>query len=135
MSILTWNDNFSVNIEQMDKQHRKLIDIINRLSEVAQYNQNNEAIGKILQALEEYIEFHFTDEENLMRKYHYHKLDAHRRAHQNLIFELFRYRNLYDSHKLVFNELANFIANWLVDHIMVEDKEYKSMINSTLKVG
>lgn len=47
MALITWNDNFSVNIAEIDKQHQKLITIVKA-------NHNNDAIGQVLAALLDY---------------------------------------------------------------------------------
>lgn len=54
MALITWNDNFSVNIAEIDKQHQKLITIINELDEAIKANHNNDAIGQVLAALLDY---------------------------------------------------------------------------------
>ena len=57
-----WNDEMSVGSEELDNQHRRMVDILNEVYQ-AYIRDEHEEIGKILEVLSEYLIYHFTMEE------------------------------------------------------------------------
>ena len=114
----------------MDNQHKRLIDLINQLHQAMEDGTAQEVVGDIITALYEYAKNHFNDEENLLEKYNYHKIEQHKEAHRNLCSMVERYQDIFHQNKLSINEFAHFMANWLFDHLMVDDKEYSLMIKN-----
>ncbi len=133
MQLLTWNENYSVYIESMDRQHQKIIDIINQLHQALENYRLEDVIDQILQSLKEYTEYHFNDEEKLMAANNYPNLEQHRKTHQFLRNEITRYRQLQAKGKLTIEDLSRLLTNWLINHIMIDDKDYGRMIRDAGK--
>ncbi|MDD5426827.1 MAG: bacteriohemerythrin [candidate division Zixibacteria bacterium] len=133
MHLLTWNENYSVYVESMDRQHQKIIDIINQLHQALEHGRLEDIIDRILQSLKEYTEYHFTDEEKLMTANNYPNLEQHRKRHQFLRNEIIRYRELQAKGKLTVDDISRLLTNWLINHIMVDDKDYGRMIRNAGK--
>ena len=64
---MKWKDEYSVGIDVIDEQHKKLFEISEVLANAIEINE----IKDILLFLENYMEFHFNTEEALMKKYGY----------------------------------------------------------------
>lgn len=135
MQLLTWNENYSVYVESMDRQHQKIIDIINQLHQALEHGRLEDIIDRILQSLKEYTEYHFTDEEKLMTANNYPNLEQHRKRHQFLRNEIIRYRELQAKGKLTVDDISRLLTNWLINHIMVDDKDYGRMIRNAGKTS
>ncbi|MEE8423688.1 MAG: hemerythrin domain-containing protein, partial [Thermodesulfobacteriota bacterium] len=73
MDFIEWNDNFSVNVEELDKQHREMIGIINRLLDSIADEKNDEIVDDILNKLTDFIMTHFETEEHYFDKFNYSK--------------------------------------------------------------
>ncbi|MGK9475443.1 bacteriohemerythrin [Melioribacter sp. OK-6-Me] len=131
MSLLKWNDSYSVNIKSIDEQHKKLLEIINELHDAMKVGNSKQALGKIFDKLLEYTHSHFSYEEKLMEKYGYSELTFHRQTHQNLINQL---KELIDSYGKGNTTLSinvmNFLQDWLVGHIQGSDKKYTLHLNA-----
>ncbi|MEK6737452.1 MAG: bacteriohemerythrin, partial [Planctomycetota bacterium] len=71
MALMTWNNGLSVNIKEIDVQHKKLIELINQLHGAMGEGKGKEVSGKILSDLIYYTVSHFTYEEKLFKQYGY----------------------------------------------------------------
>jgi hemerythrin len=126
VSIIEWNNTFSVNNKEIDDQHKKWVDIYNQMHDSMMSGESSkEQTADILNAMYQYTRDHFSYEEEYMRKTNYHDIVAHHRSHKD--FESLIYSHIRDIQegKLVLNtQVIKLIRNWLVDHITVEDKKY-----------
>ena len=82
-----WDESFSVNVPDMNEEHKKLINIMNKLHA---FNKCPEipALGSILTEFEEYTIAHFQNEEKYMEEIGYAELDTHKVIHQQLLSTL-----------------------------------------------
>ena len=122
---LEWSDSLSVGVPQMDEQHRKLVEILNRFYEAVEKGERDEAIEMLLKGAEEYTVFHFQSEENFMEEIGFPELEAHRKAHQNLVNEvrMAKEKHARGDRKAV-RGLAAFLLSWLYTHIAKTDRKY-----------
>ena len=63
MGKLLWNDTFSVNDQDIDVQHRRLIDLVNELEIAMDHAKQKDMADNILTALARYAQIHFTYEQ------------------------------------------------------------------------
>jgi len=125
MSLFKWTGELSVNIKEIDRQHKTLVDTINQLWQAMKDGEAREVIGEILKNLVDYTHVHFTYEENLMEKHGYPELEEHRKKHAFVTGKVqeFADRLNHDAHAPTI-ELATFVKNWLQQHILGTDKKY-----------
>ncbi len=69
--MITWDDKYSVGISSIDEEHKKLIDIINKVIDAKQHTDNSIEITEILNEMNNYVLTHFANEETYMIKYNY----------------------------------------------------------------
>jgi hemerythrin len=84
-NIMKWTEDLSVGVELIDYQHRELIARINDLVNAIRQKTCKYKISDVLQFLDEYIVFHFGEEEKIMQKYAYPQYPAHRAQHKEFI--------------------------------------------------
>lgn len=120
---ITWENIYSVGIEEIDMQHKKLLEIINELDELLNADITKSGIEAVLVELKEYIEIHFSTEEEYMEKYHYPDLAEHKMLHKEFIAKIKNAECIEDA-TIEGIEVIDFLYNWLINHIMVEDKKY-----------
>ncbi len=133
MPFLEWYDSYSVRVDEIDRQHKQLVAMINRLHESISQNRVDETIGQVLIELVDYTKRHFADEEHLMIRIGYPELQQHRAHHDDLRRRLAEIlKRLRDNDRLTIFELLGFMRAWLVDHILKEDKKIGQMIASKL---
>lgn len=135
MSTIEWEDSFSVNNPEIDEQHKKWFAIYNDLHESFSKGDTDEysAISAgALEKMQDYSRDHFGFEEAYMRKIGYPDIVAHRRAHRDFDTQIYEYNRDIREGRLVLNTmLIKIIRNWLLDHVLGEDKKYGQFIAGT----
>lgn len=125
MSMLTWDEKYSVEIEEIDRQHQKLFALLNELYEAMQDGQAAEVVGKVLDRVIDYTVYHFAYEEKLMRDAGYPDDDAHRAEHAELAQQAKELaRRLQARQGDVPMATLKFLCDWLGRHILGTDKKY-----------
>ena len=127
-SVLEWNDLLSVNESSIDEQHQKLISIINNLYSILHKNNISE-IKNILNELIEYTLYHFNHEKELMIKNNYPEIEDHLIAHEKLVDKAVEFVKRFDSGENVGADLAIFLRDWLLSHILKVDRKLADFIN------
>lgn len=123
--LVEWSDNLSVGIQEIDDQHKVLVDLLNKLHTAIIERHGTEAAHEIVNELAEYTKIHFAVEESLMRILGYEGYEDHKHHHEQLIDELVELRDkLETQQKAVSFELLHFLKMWLTKHIMEEDQLY-----------
>lgn len=126
-----WSEEMSVGHPLLDMDHRRLIDIINRLW-VADGAGNRQVIEFVLDDLIHYTESHFEREEEILARDAYPDLERHCEIHQDIRLRLEEIRWEYFQgirHELR-GEILEFLKNWLNKHILVEDMRYTPYLES-----
>ena len=123
--VFQWSDDFSVNIEEVDEQHRTLVGLVNDLHVAIREHRGKTASRKVLDRLAEYTRTHFMLEESLMRLTRYPGFDVHRQQHEDLIAQVqsLQYKLDHENAAITF-ELLNFLRKWLIQHILESDKRF-----------
>ena len=127
--LIVWSKSYSVGVNQMDKEHQRLVDLINTLYAAMRAGRSKDAIGSILGELVEYTKSHFAHEEKLMREAGYDGYDEQKRAHEALVSQVAEVQQKYRSGTALGQEVMNFLKNWLVNHIQGSDKKYGPVMN------
>ncbi len=124
MTYLTWSEDLAVGNHFIDGDHRKLIDMVNRLHLVMQEGRGKEVLGKVLHNLIVYTQEHFTREEDLMRRLQYAGLNAHKREHEKLLQQVHDMRQKFENGTITLSvQVLHFLRDWLVEHIGESDKK------------
>jgi hemerythrin len=124
-TLIEWSDTLSVGIQEIDDQHRFLVDLLNKLHRAIHQRQGTAATETILMELVDYTKIHFAVEESLMRILGYPAYDEHKQQHDHLIDEIHELQDKLASGKAsVTFELLHFLRTWLTKHIMEEDQHY-----------
>ncbi len=127
---LQWGPQFSVNIKEIDEQHKKLINMVNTLHSAFSTGKSKSVISNILNELIEYTVYHFGTEEKYFKEYDYPEKDAHIKIHQDLAKKVLDFKDAFDSGKTTVSiELLKFLRDWLSNHICITDKKYSKFLN------
>jgi hemerythrin len=123
---VTWDDSFSVGFEYIDNQHKELVKIVNTLYTSCKMGTVNADIAylRAISKAMEYARVHFSDEEKYMGMVFYPELNEHKKQHEEFVVEIKKSMKLFEEGKEAPIEMANFLKNWLLDHIAVSDKKY-----------
>lgn len=131
MALMMWSDSLSVNIKEIDEQHKKLIGMLNELHDAMKAGKGNDVTGKVLSGLIQYVATHFAHEEKLMTAHAYPDLAKHKTEHELLTKQATDLAKQFQAGKPVLTvELMTFLKNWLSNHILGTDKRYGPYLNS-----
>jgi hemerythrin len=128
MALITWRDSYSVKVPSIDEQHKKLIDLINRLHDAMSSGQGKAVLGGVVAELVAYTRTHFTYEESLMSRAIYPQLTAHRAAHRSLIEKVGGFTAQVGADATTTIEMMTFLRGWLMEHIQKEDMAYSDSL-------
>ncbi len=128
MARLTWDERFDTGVPLIDEQHRGLLDLINELDDklvhLSRFLSGRREMLEIIGRLAEYADVHFEDEEGIMARCGYPKLEEHRREHDRFRDLIRRLESQYAEGDTQVPEAAlDFLTAWLVDHIRTEDQQ------------
>ncbi len=123
MSLITWTDALSVGNEEIDSQHKKLVQLINGLHGHMIAGDAHDILGKVLDRMIEYTAFHFATEEGLMARAGYPASAAHKEEHRKLVAKATDLRARFLAGKTAITmETMAFLRDWLQHHIAESDK-------------
>jgi len=123
--LIPWDSRIQFDIDPIDRQHRRLVDLINQLHNAMRKRAGKSVMASILDQLARYTRQHFEDEEALMEKYGYDDLDGHRRLHAKLVGQVLEFRQRFEAgDATVSMELMTFLRDWLLNHIDKVDRQY-----------
>jgi len=129
-TLLEWDDSFLIGIEELDYEHRLLVDDINRLhKEMARHDEKSE-IEKCLGDIHARMQAHFALEERVMKEGEYEDFDEHKSTHDALLDSYTEYiiRFLDDTDASAGRTIEEFLKYWVIEHILTSDKEMSLMV-------
>lgn len=125
-----WSDAYDVGVEEVNRQHKILIDLINELYSLKESGRSIRAIRRVLEGLVDYTLNHFWYEEHLMQKSGYPDFEKHKRSHEKLVEQVTGFVQRVDAgDESVAGELLEFLNEWLSKHIQGSDKAYTPFMN------
>jgi hemerythrin-like metal-binding protein len=130
MSLFKWYKRYSVNNNDLDKHHKTLFDIVNRLYDTWSGHDKANCLDSLIEELVSYSNYHFTAEEQHMRNIGYKHIDKHIIEHRNFKQRTIQLQQVAHKNKPnVTEELIEFLVHWLLHHVIVEDKKYSVHLN------
>jgi hemerythrin-like metal-binding protein len=82
MTLVRWNNSYSVKVAKLDAQHKNVFEMLNGLADAMRQGHGASAIEPTLTRLMEHLRIHITEEEDLMRHTRYPGLVAHQEEHR-----------------------------------------------------
>lgn len=122
MKKINWNEEFNTHVDEIDKQHRFLVNRINELIELKNMKEENTNLYPILLLLVGYAQFHFEYEENLWTKLKILDLPEHIEEHKKFSLAIDNFNELYiNGSRDIDENLINFLTTWWTNHILEKD--------------
>ena len=128
--LFEWSDEYLIGIEELDYEHRDLINRLNELhGELALCNEKGK-IEDCLRDIQVRIVAHFALEEHFMLDNNYDNYAPHKEEHDNflaVIADLID-KFLADPELSYGYELEGQLQHWIVNHILTSDQKLASAI-------
>lgn len=123
--LFEFNERFRIGVQDMDDQHRRLLELVSKLDEVIQRNRDPREFRTVIVDLEQYIQIHFAAEEIYMERIGFPKILQHKKSHGDFTREVGNFRRRVGGGETrAMDELLDYLKSWVIGHIMVMDKEY-----------
>ncbi|MCK7460401.1 bacteriohemerythrin [Idiomarina aminovorans] len=129
-TLIDWSPKLDVGIEEINRQHKRLIYIANELYRLKLRSGDTHSVQRLVGSLINYTATHFNYEELLMERHNYPDLANHKLKHKALVEDVMRFKRRVDNHEDVIDELLEFVKAWLMNHIMKSDMAYKKDLQS-----
>lgn len=125
MSLMDWSADLDVGVEAMNHEHRGLLDLMNRLHDLASQGVTGPRALNALDALQKATIDHFAHEEAFMDKTAYPDAARHKVIHAKLL-ERFgaEAEKVRAADGAVGRSFFDFLTYWLSAHIKGIDKKY-----------
>jgi len=131
-----WRNDWSLGIEIIDRQHRQLAVMLNKIAELylndsgqTDSEQRSNQLHEQLNIFFEKVREHFNDEEDLMIKANYPGHTEHARDHLMLRAELKHYiRHIEEEPDHINIGALNSLKAWFISHIISSDKEFADFL-------
>ena len=131
INIFKWDDSLATNFADVDLQHKKLILLIEDVHKSLEAPEDKYALclAKDLKRLTDYTQYHFAEEEALMRKNKYPDIEAHSKEHASFIeqvqtqIKVLRFADSADGFRFY-----RFLGSWLISHIGKSDQAWAQYI-------
>ncbi len=131
MAMIEWNESLSVNVAEIDRQHRQLIDMVNDLNAAMLEGKGRDVLGLILKGLVDYAGTHFHTEERYFLRFGYPEAGAHQKAHAEFVAKVSDFQKGLAADRAGLSvDVLLFLSDWWRQHILVVDKKYGPFFNA-----
>lgn len=124
---LIWNDRYNIGVNIIDKEHKKLFRILNKLFMFGQQETKRPWVcQETVKYFKDHAVRHFQDEEEYMVSVEYAGLKTHMRIHKNFrdttlpALERELEQTKYSEESM--NHFLGVCAGWLIGHTLIEDQ-------------
>lgn len=136
---LEWRPQLAVGHEKIDEDHKRLIELINKVQSLFVTHASMGVLTLALDALHDYTRDHFAREESVMRKIDYPHFHKHAQAHETLVRRL---NDLTEKILLAHSQqtsadslpkenkeaLLQLLRDWLIHHVIQEDLKMRDYL-------
>lgn len=139
-SQLTWREQYKIGVQEIDKAHKRLFSIVERLMRLVEEDEKDEhACAEGIKYFKSYAVKHFAQEEAYMQSINYPAFEMHKQLHDNMrdktlpALEASMEESDYSSESV--NQFIGVCISWLTGHIMVEDRAIVGRVTSRWNGG
>ena len=127
---LEWRDEFALNVQRIDRQHRRSLEMARNLLRLIRADAAQDVILEAFDYLFGYMRFHFDDEAGLLRLYGWPEAEIHAAKHAELARQAQALRgDLARPEGVAADAMDQFIKDWVVTHILTEDRRFGAFLN------
>ncbi len=134
---IIWRSEYNIGNLKIDQEHQKLFTIARKTLSLIKSNDDtkkNEKLKILITELFDYVGTHFSNEQNYMKSINYPDLENHKLLHKNMLNMLTKLISELNTMQLkeIENALYDFIDEYFIRHIILEDKKI-NLWNCTLE--
>ncbi len=120
----TWQEFLRIGVDELDDQHKRLLDIANDFQDALRSGRDRQAVHEAARALRAYAGEHFTAEERYMASIAFPGLEEHRQRHEELLRKAAGFVDtLQAGGDVAARDMDVFIKTWILNHVLALDIE------------
>ena len=125
---IIWKSEYNINDFRIDKEHQKLFTIAREAMNISKLKDDGklkDKLKEIITKLFDYVGTHFSNEQKYMESVDYPELENHKFLHKNMLMMLTTLISELNKMELkdIEKSLFNFIEEYFIRHIVLEDKK------------
>lgn len=123
---IEWRDELKIGIDEIDQQHMAIFEQFQHLYSLIREGSGHESVKDLLAFLTDYVHSHFVAEEILQEDIQYPNFKEHQKLHDSFSVAVDTFTKQFQDTPVTNQELIRFhifIKDWLIHHIMVEDRK------------
>ncbi len=127
--MINWKTEYETGVAEVDHDHRRLVEGLNKLEELLQTGRGSESVGAVLSFLERYANEHFSREEACMHRLKCPTAAANVAAHEQFRQTFAKAKEKLEnpgSSALVARRVHGDLVNWITSHILRVDMGLKT---------
>jgi hemerythrin-like metal-binding protein len=133
MKDLIWDNTLSIQVQEIDEDHHRLVELFNLLAHAVEEKASREYIQALLDELIACTVWHFKHEERLMLRYDYAGLDEHRQEHDELVESVKALQQERQQQGVdISSEDIVFLEHWLTGHILGADMDLGEFLTGVM---
>ena len=125
----SWSEAYMFGIPIIDQQHEKLFTIFDEI--IKNKDSKKIEIESLLEDLEQYVTFHFKEEEKLLKLgeklllIKSKDVEEHIEEHNGMLLAVMEWRKMYIADDVdIIQTMLDYIRDWLIGHIMISDAKF-----------
>ncbi|MFO1414189.1 MAG: bacteriohemerythrin [Burkholderiales bacterium] len=131
MAAIEWSSRLALGHPDIDTQHRKLVDLINKLDAAIKAGKGAQAATEAMSELRLYTIKHFRDEERLQAAAGYPEMSGHKAFHAEFVARVQQFEADCQAGRLgVAHAAMTYLSDWLAKHILKEDRKLVTFLNA-----
>lgn len=130
--VFPWNKNLELGIDIIDKQHKKLVELLNQLALHLSSGTNQLELELLIKDLTAYANYHFKTEEAIWEKYFKDDIlvNDHHKEHSKFIDKILEIYNSKKSYENIIESILKYLITWLALHILDSDRKLSLIIHA-----
>jgi hemerythrin len=128
MPLLAWEDRFLVGNDEIDGQHKRLLELINSVYDVYVKGDEGDKLYEIIYGLIDYAAYHFKTEEEYMEQFknEYAEYKLHKEEHNDFIVHVVNYFVDYAEGRVqeIPKSVLDYLVKWFTGHTTGTDKRF-----------
>lgn len=132
-----WKERYSIGVDRIDQEHKELFDrvyeFIKITNEDKSWEERLEQVKRTMNFMQEYVVYHFNDEEVLMEEIDYPEIETHKKIHKDFKAGINEYVEKLTSGNFdeeMAQEFGGKLMTWLIFHVGKEDQKIGKYVKS-----
>ena len=133
MEYLHWVPELDTGIAEIDTQHRRIVDYINKLRDLRE-SHDRQGLSDVIAEMVDFTMSHFAFEEALIENAGYMFSGPHKKVHELFTRKVAEMQTRFEAGEDVAVELHGMLSRWLFNHIRNEDHGYIDSVKAYLRM-